>query len=131
MSKRSIPNPERKTVNNTRLPRNLAAADAVIDRGKAPSVQQDGVEFLHSLSPVQLASLRQATLRAHRKAVGPFGQADPTIDQLDTMICALGPQLAEQYLRKAVDEKRGEYDRGRHGHGLSDDSEFLRRAKKV
>jgi hypothetical protein len=30
-------------------------------------------------------------------------------------------------LRKAVDEKLGEYDRGKYGHSLADDSDFRRK----
>lgn len=115
-----------------KLPRNLAVADEII-RGHSivHGATDRGMEFLLSLSPAELTVLRQATLRAHRRTVGPYGQGDPTIADLDTMIMAVGPVCAEDMIRKAVDERRGEYDRGNKGHGLSNDSGFLDQAKKV
>jgi|APSaa5957512535_1039671.scaffolds.fasta_scaffold163962_2 hypothetical protein len=115
-----------------KLPRRLDVADEMI-RGHSliHGASDPGMEFLTSLSPAQLTVLRQATLRAHRRSVGPYGQGDPTIADLDTMIMAVGPVCAEDMIRKAVDQKRGEYDRGNKGHGLSNDATFLDRAKKA
>lgn len=117
---------------DAKLPRNLEVADKVIEAHSIVHGASDpGMEFLLSLSAEQLTVLRQATLRAHRRTVGPFGQGDPTIADLDTMIMAVGPVCSEDMLRKAVDERRGEYDRGRFGHTNSNDSDFIGKAKKI
>ena len=47
------------------------------------------------------------------------------------MIDSVGPAANESLLRKVVDRKMGEYDRGRFNHGLSNDASFLRDAKKI
>ena len=109
----------------TSLPRDLAKADLFLQH--TPLTLQDAQEWMNSLSPMDLYTLRRATLRVHRHCVGPYGQGDPTVAELDVIIASVGPIAAENMLRRAVDEKLGEYDRGRHGHSLADDSDFRRK----
>jgi len=116
---------------NAKLPRSLEHADAIITNVTLANNIVSGIDFIASLSVKELTLLRQATLRAHRRTVGPFGQGDPTIAEIDTMIASLGPGLVEDFIRKAVDEKRGEYDRGRFGHTKANDSTFIDKAKKI
>lgn len=107
------------------LSRNLAVADKQIEG--APLSLEAAQEWMSSLSSQDLYILRQATLRVHRRTVGPAGQGDPTIAELDVIIASVGPVASENMLRKAVDEKLGEYDRGKYGHGLSNDDDFRRK----
>lgn len=79
-----------------------------------------GTEFLHGLKDTELTVLRQATLRAHRRAMGPRNPA-PTLRELDMMIIAVGPFACENMLRKAIDEKRGG----------DTDTDFIDKAKRI
>lgn len=120
------PKPPAPDLSKTRLPRHLEAADAKILR--TPLTEEAKDTWMASLGFKDLMILRQATLRVHRSAVGPFHQADPTIAEIDEMIRAVGPVASENMLRRAVDEKLGEYDKGSHGHGVSNDADFRRRS---
>lgn len=82
-----------------------------------------GFDFYNGLKDNELTLLRQATLRAHRKAMGKRAPA-PTIMELDEMIISVGPFACENMIRKAVDERRGEVDR-------HNDAIFLNDAKKI
>lgn len=108
------------------LSRNLAIADQQISTSPIPPILKVAEEWMGSLSVKDLILLRQATLRVHRSAVGPMGHGDPTVAELDAMIASVGPVASENMLRRAVDEKLGEYDRGRHGHSKSNDADFRR-----
>jgi hypothetical protein len=107
-----------------RLSRDLSRADQEIKRFGVTS--EAAAEWMVSISARDLYVLRRATLRVYRHCVGPHQQGDPTIEEIDEMIAAVGPVASENMLRRAVDEKLGEYDRGRFGHSKSDDGDFRR-----
>ncbi len=110
---------------NRKLSRNLKLADLEV---QTTGLTLSGrTEWMLSLSTKDLLQLRQATLRVHRACTGPFGQGDPTVEEIDEMIGSVGPVAAENMLRRAIDEKLGEYDRGKFSHSNSDDTDFRRR----
>ena len=109
---------------NGRLSRDLSRADQEIKKFGVTS--EAAAEWMASISARDLYILRRATLRVYRHCVGPYHQGDPTIAEIDEMIASVGPVASENMLRRAVDERLGEYDRGRFGHSKADDSDFRR-----
>jgi len=85
------------------------------------------VGFMQILNPMEVSILRQATLRAHRKAIS-LQWVPVSIRELDDMIQGCGPNAAENLIRKAVDDKRGEVDTPT---GTSNDEAFREQAKKI
>lgn len=124
-----IPAPQPRDPLAVRIPvmMPIEQADRILEAySMAPEMPPPLGTFLAQLTRRELAILRQATLRAHRMAVG-LREIPPTIRELDEMIEAVGPRAAENLIRQAVDGRRGEAG----PTGTANDQAFIDRAIKT